>query len=597
MAQPMPVLTSSRHPYYLGAFPDWTLWRDIWDGGDNFVRKYLKKFSKRESEPDFEARKQITPIPGFAKAALVDIKNAIYSKMPEITRRGGSNVYQNAVDGYKGGVDRRGVSMNNFIGTQVLPDLLLMGKVGVYVDNIAPSGPTLADARTASPYVYMYRVEDILSWTCSHPEDESDFQAVLLRDWCLDYNQHMHGVMLPKNNRIERYRLVWIGEDGYVHYQFYDSSSNPITPTGEPGGSVTKLNLRRIPFTLCDIGDSLLRDVASYQVALLNLLSSDINYALKSNYPFYTEQQDGRAQSSHLKTDVMEDGTASSGGQSGRQQEIAVGTHDGRVYGPGMDRPGFIAPPSGPLEASMNLQRKMEDDIRKLVNLAVISLGNSRASGSARSFDNQGLEAGLSYIGLVLETAERKIADHWAAYEGNDKRDNVVVRYPEHYRLRPQDERISDAKALTELMFSIPSTEAKKELAKDAIISLMGGRIPPDQMEKIFKEITSAQYSTSNPDVVKLAKEQGLASDVTLSNALGFNGEKEVEQAEKDHAKRIARIQEAQGVDPGARGAGDLSADPQAGKKEKEASRDNTMKDDTKDRTRGEGEDNEEDDD
>ena len=31
--------------------------------------------------------------------------------------------------------------------------------------------------------------------------------------------------------------------------------------------------------------------------------------------------------------------------------------------------------------------------------------------------DNQGLEAGLSYIGLVLEAAERQIAEFWAAYE------------------------------------------------------------------------------------------------------------------------------------------------------------------------------------
>ena len=31
--------------------------------------------------------------------------------------------------------------------------------------------------------------------------------------------------------------------------------------------------------------------------------------------------------------------------------------------------------------------------------------------------DNQGLEAGLSYIGLLLESAERQIAEIWAAYE------------------------------------------------------------------------------------------------------------------------------------------------------------------------------------
>ena len=43
--------------------------------------------------------------------------------------------------------------------------------------------------------------------------------------------------------------------------------------------------------------------------------------------------------------------------------------------------------------------------------------------------DNQGLEAGLSYIGLVLESAERRIAEFWAAYE--DELEGLPARSPQ----------------------------------------------------------------------------------------------------------------------------------------------------------------------
>lgn len=594
MAPPAVSISSTRHPDYLYNLPDWNTWRYIWQGGDTFVRNYLKKWSTRESDDDFTKRRDITPVPGFAKAALVDIKNSVFHRMGDIVRRGGSKTYQMSVHGQAGGVDRRGAGMNHFIGTEVLPEMLAMGTVGVYVDNIAPPGPTLADAKNASPYLYAYKVEDILSWQCSLPEDESDYKAVLLRDWCIDYDTSWGQVRLPKG-KFERYRLVWKDEnDGFVWYQFFDSSGQPIFPDGTPGGEPTRLGLKRIPFVLFNIGDSLLKDISNHQIALLNLTSSDVSYALKANFPFYVEQVDGRAVGSHLKSDVMEDGTASSGGQAAANNQVRVGTVDGRQYAPNMDRPDFIHPSSEPLEASMALQRKLEDDIRKLVNLAVVSLGNSRASGEAKSIDNQGLEAGLAFIGMVLEGGERKIADHWSSYEGNDKRDSVTIKYPEQYSLKTQSERLGDAEKLTNLMFSIPGRTIKKELAKDAVVSLLGGRIPPDKMQRIQDEIDSALYSTSDPDVVKLAKEEGLASDITLSDALGFEGVTEIPKANIDHAKRIERIQSAQGLDnadskPAARGVKDLSADNKEGVEERKNANDITTSDSTKKPVRGKG--------
>jgi hypothetical protein len=589
MASPVANISSNRHPDYYYNLNDWVTWRWIWEGGDGFTRAYLQKYTERESENDFEKRREITPVPGFAKAALVDIKNAVFHRMGDIIRRDGTKSYQSSVSGFGGGVDRRGSSMNHFIGTQALPEMLAMGKVGIYVDNIAPKGPTMADAEGASPYLYMYRVEDILSWSPSRPEDDSDFEAILLRDWCIQYDNSFGNVSLPKG-QIERYRLVW-KENGFVHYQFFDSEGLPITAEGNPGGEPVQLKLTRIPFVMMDIGESLLKDIATHQIALLNLVSSDVSYALKANFPFYTEQVDTRAVGSHLKSDIMEDGTASVGGQEATDPSIRVGAHDGRTYDMKADRPDFIHPSSEPLIASMKLQQKLEDDIRKLVNLAVVSLGNSRASGEAKNIDNQGLEAGLAFIGLVLEGAERKIAGHWSSYEGDKTRNSTVVKYPDQYSLKSQKDRIEEADKLTDLMFSIPGKTVKKELAKDAVTALLHGRVPMDKMELIHKEIDEAKYSTSDPKVIDLAKEHMLASDITLSDALGFDGATEIPKATKDHEDRIERIQKAQtdagGGDPGARGISELSVNPKAGKEERAKATDTTVKDTTKVPTRG----------
>ena len=93
-----------------------------------------------------------------------------------------------------------------------------------------------------------------------------------------------------------------------------------------------ELELTRIPFVLLDIGDSMIKDVVNHQIALLNLVSSDVNYALKSNFPFYVEQKDQRAGGQHLKYAVGEDGTATTGGQAGADTDIKVGTTQGRTY-------------------------------------------------------------------------------------------------------------------------------------------------------------------------------------------------------------------------------------------------------------------------
>ncbi|MDZ4346889.1 MAG: hypothetical protein U1E51_31130, partial [Candidatus Binatia bacterium] len=414
MAHKKPTISAasvvdSRWPGYWSGFNEWQQWRLTFRGGSDFRQKYLERFN-REDQNDFILRRKLSPIPPVAKSAIIDIRNSIFQRTGDISRVGGSDAWRKAMTGLNGGVDRHGSTMNSFIGLKVLEELLVMGRTGIYIDNSPIVGQTLAETQNVTPYLTRYEIEDVLSWSQSDPDHPSDFQSLLLRDTVMQYDQ----VSRLPIREFKRFRLLWI-EGGQVHHQFYNKEGKEVDREGNPAGPVA-LELTRIPFVMADIGDSLLRDASEYQIAMLNLLSRNVWYALQAAFPFYVEQRDTRGAGGHLKQAANEDGTATAGGQGAADNAIQVGTLHGRAYAKDLSAPSFIHPSPEPLKASLELLDKMEADVRKAVNLAVQTLA-TRESAESKSLDNQGLEAGLSFIGSVLEHTERQITSHVAAYE------------------------------------------------------------------------------------------------------------------------------------------------------------------------------------
>lgn len=594
-------IVDSRHPNFLADVQDWRKWRLTYQGGRHYLKKYLKKFSKKEDPREFQIRMDMTPLPTFASAAVNDIRNSIFQRLRDVVRREGSDNYKRAIQGLDLGVDLRGSTMNAFMGMNVLTELLIMGRVGIYIDNpviLREDGaqPSLADTEGVHPYLYLYQVEDILSWRCAKPESPSEFQSLLLRDTCLDFDAD---TLLPTTS-FERFRLLWLNQEtGKVNMQFLDGDGNSITREGGPSSGAVELNLDRIPFIMPTIDGSILTNVCQHQIALLNLGSSDVSYAMKSNFPFYTEQRDLRGVGDHLKHNVAPDGTAEAGGQNSHLKQINVGATQGRAYDIKTDRPGFIHPSSEPLEASMKLQQEIKSDIRRLINLAVQNMA-TRSSAESKSMDNQGLEAGLSFIGLVLESAERRITDMWSSYESANKgnRKIATVKYPDRYSLKDDATRVKEAKELAELIQNTPSKTARKEMWKNLVAVLLSGRVSVEKIDDINDEIQSANFTTSDPEVIIAAVEAGLSGEETASLALGF-AKGEVEKARKDMAARIARTQAAQ-TSPGqggiskpgeqaARGNPDLDPDPQAANREKGESQNPDLQPNRRARVRGKG--------
>jgi len=602
------MISSIRHPLFENNILEWEKWRIVFEGGELFRNRFLEMTSKREDPLDFKLRKKMTPIPSFSKSAITEVKNSIFQRMVDVARRDGPDSYQKAITGVDFGVDFKGSSMNNFIGQQVLPELLLMSRVGIMIDSPDTIGTTLKDSQGLRPYLYRYQAEDILSWS-ERPGRPDEFDAVLLRDFV-----EIKRGRLPSET-LERFRFMFIDEtDDKVHVQFFRSEPAKTETTailGQPTGVQTKakevqidaqgeptdqdiiLDMNIIPFVIVELSHSLMADIADHQIALLNLESLDINFAIKSNTVFYTEQQDERSMSSHIHGPANPDssGTEAEAGAN-RPQEIELGSTKGRIYSKGLDQPAFIHPSAEPLLASITKQEKLKQDIRRLLHLAVSAIEPRSASAESKQLDQHGLEAGLSNIGLILESAERKIATYWTLYLTATTKP-ASIKYPEKYSLRSDEDRRKEAESLENLRDIIPSDKYQKSISKEIVRIVLGSKLSNEDLDKIFSEIDSAEAFSANPLTLFEAVERGGLCLKSMAKLLGYS-EDEPDKAAKDHATRLARISQAQSAQrladalEGARGLEDLSGTPGTeGASEKQQANDTTEQAVVTDNTRG----------
>lgn len=570
-------ISSSVHYEYAALYEEWEKFRYIERGGDTFVEKYVQQFSTAENSGDFANRKAITPVAGFAKAAIRDVINAIFQRMHAIRRSGGTESWQACVKGQRGGVDLNGSTMNHFLGTEVLPELLFMGKVGIYVDNFRiEESRSLAARGMQHPYLYPYRTEDIRNWEWTVKGDEVKLKKLLLRV----VDPSVDPIFELINDWAEFYRYYWL-EDGAVLCQQYDVNGSPIDLSGEASEfDPIELEISEIPFVLLQLQSSLLNDIANHQITLTNMESADAGWVLRSNIPVYTEQYDQKFEAA--ATWGMDDDTEHDDGKNKTTRDI--GASDGVRYPIGAERPDFIAPPTGPLTGSMEKQRQLKDDIRTLSNLAVANTRSRFASAESKQMDERGLESGLSAIGMVLEHAERQIVALWSEYENSTE--PAKIGYPERYSLRSDEDRRKDAEQLARTAVDVSSHTFRREVHKEIAEILLGGKIPDETLDQIMGEIDEDKYPTADPEQIRSDVEIGLVSRGFASVARGYpKGEAEKAKEEKIESELMRMKAQTPNFDnPAARG---LEVDPEAAKQEKDDSQNPENDPDNIRRTRG----------
>ena len=538
---------------------DWKQWRDCYEGGRQFRDIYLEPYSDRETTDEYNRRRDITPIPSFARKEIVSVKNSVSQRLPDVLRKGGTKPWREAVEGRLRGVDLKGSSMNSYIVKRILDDLLVIGKVGVLLDAPRVNGPTAADIpANFRPYLTRYHVEQIERLHPAAIDSESDWLAVRLQDDVPVFNVETGETEVKK-----RSRLFYLDDtrDNLVTIRFYDDKGKEDRPP-------TFTDLRAVPFVLPDIGVSLMAAACSYQIAMLNMISADSSYAVDANFATLVKQRGAAGGGDYLL---------------GADTETEAGARKGIFYDKGMDAPAFIAPPSGPMEWSLELRREMKQEIHELVTGALMSVA-----------DDGSIEAGLAFIGGTLNDMENRLWEHWSSYMNTDptRRNVPIVSYPTDWDVKSDEQRIKEADALLDLMNKMPGRQAKKEAAKKALDKLYRGKIKESELVSMKKEIDDAPYATADPDILKMAGELGYVGAETGSLALGFE-EGESEKAKEEKAERAQQIVAAQADAKGAAAAGapEASVDPESNKLAREGEADTTAKlggDDDKG-VRGEG--------
>lgn len=575
----------STHPEYQERIDDWYKFRLIMEGGSAFKAAYL--FQKPgEGDDVFELRKNVATTPTFSKSSVKKIRNAIYQRLDGVRRWGGSSKYQAATSGRLGGVDLKGATMEFFMGHKVLPELLAMGKVGYFIDspNLFGENRTIRDNINKHPYMYVYGAEDIRNWEFYLKDEELQLRRLLLRVR-REERDPLYGLV---ESTTEQYRLFEIDDLNQVWVRFFDKhgSDTDINGSPIPHSMPTQLMTQRIPFVLLELETSLLQDVADHQIALMNMESLDINYAVRANSPYYVEQYDpafdlawNRGSS---EVDISGETTGDGSVDNGNPTEIALGGSDGRRYPRGLDQPGFIAPPADPMLASMEKQTQLKDDIDRILDLATVSSSSRYASAESKGFDERGLDSGLSAIGLMLENAERQTGIIWNEYEGGK---TIDVKYPERYSLKSDEDRRKDAKSLSELANKLPSDTWRKNVYKEMAETMLGAKISDDDLDTIFAELEESKYPTADPEQIRADVETSLVSRETGSLARGWP-KGEAEKALEEKAENEQKAAAAQGVNLAARG---LENNPEDAALEKDQSQNPDNNPDGKKLVRGKG--------
>jgi hypothetical protein len=549
-----PVITC-RHPDFSEDSRNFLKFRLAYKGGVDFIQNYMFRLSDKERESDFDKRKSMAYCPRFAAAAVNDVKNSIYQRTVDVVRDGGPTSYQAACKGLLGGVDMGLSQMNSFIGMEVLKELLIQRRVGVLVDNHDDLGVTIKDKGERHPYLGVYTYENILNWQWTVIDNSRVLKSVLLMETLDVFNEYD----LP-NGQTTRYRLMRLNSDGGIDVIFFDAA-------GDEERTV-KLRNKRIPFAMAEIPVSLMQDVADYQIALMNIESSDLSFIRVANFPMYYEFFDPRSEPQYKMMGPPTDTGKVAEQQVSKNVETEMGLTKGRRFPKDVQNPpGFISPDADTLRVSMEKGAQLKDDIRLIVNLNLSNIHPTRSSAESKDADMAGLESSLSYIGLVLEKMENEIGYFWSEFEGESQPPKVI--YPRNYKLKTDAQRYEEAEKISKLMHKVPSNTFKRQLAVKLAKILIASDVKDKTLEEIITEIEKAKTLTTDPNEVLADHKEGLVSDALAAEIRGYPAE-DIEQAKKDRVEKLKEIAESQGgqVDQarGGIGGGASSSDEKEGK-------------------------------
>jgi hypothetical protein len=365
-------------------------------------------------------------------------------------------------------------------------------------------------------------------------------------------------------------RVQVLGKVQYRVYRMLGSGNEEVIKQGF-------LDMPRIPFVIGELTQSLMSEVADYQIALLNMESSDVYAAIKNNFSFYVEQYDPQAENAYAKIKNADGVDALETDETQQQRSQIHGVAMGRKYPKGLERPSFINPSPEPLSISMEKEDRIRNDIYRLVNLNISMMESKHASEASRKMDYRGLETNLSYIALELQYIDSEIAVVWSLYQNTA---SAVVKYPNNYELRGTRERREEATSLLKSLGEVTSQPLRKQIVIKAAHLLFNGDLTDSEIRVLIEQLKAEKVILTSDESQTLI-EAGVMSRKFFGTQLGLP-DNVVKEAMDEHAERAANLVRAQND------AGDAGGDDgEANRQRKQDSQDPDRTDNGTRRTRG----------
>jgi hypothetical protein len=411
---------------------------------------------------------------------------------------------------------------------EVLRELLTMKRVAICVDRaILPPEPTVADATTNPPYLYVIEAEHILAWHI--PAGSNIPTEILIRD------------IKPKYFENTRLR---VGEE--IHYRYMRQLPNngvEVFYYDEKGNEVSQaiLDLKNIPIIILETTDSIIQDVIGHQAAVLNIMSSTIAYAIGANMSVYTEQSDMATLMASLRSLPVEDATE---GNTDAAAKLKIGNNYGRRYAQNSERPDFISPDTENIPKMLDLYDKIRDDIRRLMLLALQNVSvRGLMTVTALTQSQASTNHGLAVLAVALEKAERGITQIWADFEKQP--DDYVVKYPNDFQMMSVQERLEHIEKLSKMQDVVPSATYRQIIANQITSLVLNQQLSAELRNQIETEIKEAPSLVIRPADVPKLTEEGVLPREYASKLLNLPADT-AEKANLEHAERLRRIALAQ---------------------------------------------------
>lgn len=483
------------HPEFKKLNGDWAMWRLAYEGGPEFIAACLKRYSRRENFLDYRDRLELAFNSAHVTKALNRYRNAILSAMHEVKREGDKRY----LDMCNTNVDLKNNSMTAFMGLQFLPLLMAQGKRFICVDAPPKDDAETKDEEPGNPWVWAVNCENVRSWSY---DAKGQLKAIAILE-SIDSVDEETQLVNGSSQRTRYYRMV------DANFKLTPDKGSTFKSVQGPGVLLRfldnedkdilqpiVLDLSRIPVIESRMVQALCKDIAGHAKALVNLNSTDMNFLFRGNFPIFTKQRGngGNGIKPVNKHNAIQPGRETEtmdrtvDGEDNRPSTES-GTNKGQYYEMKAERPGFISPGTENVKVSMDKQAKITDDIDELLDLSLASQakGKLMQSGSSKKADRVDLDAGLGYVGQLMETAEREVAEVVHEFMGSTAK--PLVKYPTTYSIKTEEERVSDAKDLFAVASEPNEPTAQAELHKRGIELMLGTVVDSDTMDTILSAV------------------------------------------------------------------------------------------------------------